>query len=922
MSKSAVLVGVIILAMLASFVSVVPLVDVAEAQEPFILNVSVQDETKNRNLVHLYFTTDVWTADVLVPVGGSLIQEHPETLERLPYVIVGMDVNGNRALDTAEIGVFEREMGTDDIWTAFFDVNGLRFHDGTDVEMMDILVSYHIESLAPGGDRFTKDLAGDPGSNYTADRWLWINPVPLDQTTGWLGAPPNPRQFALQFKQTGANAEFDRTTLDTRVLPAYWWQGTGERHVNGQVVATDIHPDWGWAVNPDTLNGVPVGGIQTDAGFLNEYETVTASEFDVQDQDVISTGAFRFVTWLPGQVARIEKNPDYFLPDPSVGQATLDAGLRVPALDVIIFRLFRNVQAGVFALQAGEVDFLDWFVPPEFVGPLLSDPNVGVITSADAGYFHITYNLRRQPFGYINPLDGSNIPGNDIGRPFRTAVAHAIDKATIVRSLLQNFAIPGHTVVSPTNTLYYNASAPRYAFDLALADSILDSYDVWDPSMGPCNRDGSGCRTFPGKGNALFEILTPQADYDPIRAAAGALIAQNLRAIGVNVDSRPTAFGQIVVKAFDEQDFDIFILGWSLTGFITPTYIDFFFHTRHDALSDNNAEGYRNATLDQIIDDARGATDQATAVRLWKQAQGIIASDLPSDVLYFRTNIFAFRQDRIDPASWRTDIGGDVYWFWSRILLDPAPAGLIRTSAVAPSALASGGTGNVVVTVRDADGNLLSDATVDFSVSSGPGSISPSSGTTDATGQFTATFTGPTLNPADTQAASFIQIQVTHPDLGGARTISVVITTFPPGASFLSLLVDTPFGNAVDEAASTILDVSVADETGLAAEGASVILTPSPTSATLTPSSFTIGASGRESVTFSAPAVDADTTFTIVVTASRQGVEGQTQITITVLDVPLAPAAPISGELILIIVGIVGVSAAGGGYAWWRRRRK
>ena len=913
MSKSAILTGILVLSMLAAFSAFVPWTQVAEAQEPFILNVSVQDEMKTRNSIRFqFFTGDVWTADVLNDIYDGTSVTHPETQDTLPYVIVGTDVNGNGSLDSSEVGVFAQEQGNPNFWTAFYDVEGMKFHDGTQVEMMDVLIGYHLEGLASGGltDRFLKDLAGGAGTNYTADRYLHLNVVPI---TTWLGGAPSEHQFAFRMKQQAPNANFDSATLQTVILPAYFWQGEGQRKVDGVVVEQSFHPDFGWVVNPATLNGVPLGG----EGGLSGFDIVAASQWDAQDGDVIGTGPFRFVTWQPGQVARIEKNADYFVPN---YQATLDAGLRVPALDAIVYRLFRNVQAGVFALQAGEVDFLDWFVPPEFVGPLLTDPNVGVITSADAGYFHITFNMRRLPMGYTDPLQGSNLPGNDIGRPFRIAVAHAIDKATIVQSLLQNFGIPGHTVVSPTNTLYYNASAPRYTFDLTLAAEILDNAYGPDP-VGDCTRDGSGCRSLPGKGTGLFEILTPQADYDPIRAAAGALIAQNLRQIGLNIDSRPTAFGQIVVKAFELQDYDIFILGWSLTGFVVPSYIESFFHSRNDILDGDNSEGYRNATLDQILDEAQGAANQTDAVRLWKQAQGIVAVDLPSNVLYFRTNIFAFRQDRIDPASWRTDIGGDVYWFWSRILLDPAPAGLIRTSAVAPSALASGGTGSVVVTVRDAEGNPLSGAAIDVTVSSGPGTISPTSGTTDVTGQFTATFTAPTLDPTDTQAASFVQIQATHPDLGGARTISVVITTFPPGASFLALLVDTPFGNAVEEAASTILDVSIADETGLGAEGASVILTPSP-SATLTPSTFTTGASGRESVTFTAPEVDADTSFTITVTASRAGVEGQTQITITVLDVPVAPAAPISAEVILIIVGVVGVGVAGGGYAWWRSRRK
>ena len=916
MSKSAVLAGVIILAMLGSFLSVVPFVQVAEAQEPFILNVSVQDEMKTRNAIRFnFFTGDVWTADVMNPIFGGTLASDPETLDLLPYVMLGTDQDGDFALDAAEIGVFEREAADSDFWTAFYDVTDLRFHDGTQVEMIDVLIGYHLEALAPALERFYKDLAGEAGTNYTADRWIHVNPVDV---TAWLGANASASQFAFRFKQTGPNAAFNSSSLDTVILPADFWQGTGG----------GVHPDFGWIINPDTMNGVPVGGVTTMGGqFLKEYNIIEASQWDAQNEHVIGTGAFKFVTWQPGQVARIEKNPDYFLPDPSVAQATLDAGLRVPALDSITYRLFRNVQAGVFALQAGDVDFLDWFVPPEFVGPLLSDPNVGVITSADAGYFYIGYNMRRLPFGYIDPVVGSNLPDNDIGRAFRIATAHALDKGTIVTTLLQNFGIPGHTVVSPTNTLYYNASAPRYPFDLPLADSILDTaYGNWSAEAdGPCQTSGTGCRDLPGKGTAEFAILTPQADYDPIRAAAGALIAQNLRKIGVNVNSQPTAFGQIVVRVFEEQNFDVWILGWSISGAVAPGYIESFMHSRNTVLDGNNPQGYNNKALDVIIDAAVGATDQADAVRLWKQAQGIVAMDLPTDVLYFRTNIFAFRQDRIDPSSWNTDVGGDIYGFWSLILLDPAPAGLIRASAVAPSAVASGGTAQVVVTVRDAEGNPLSGATVDLTVTGSlgqEGTIFPDNGTTDANGQFTATFSAPTLVPTDTKVTSIIEIQATDPELGDALPVSVGLTTFPPGASFLSLLLDTPFGDKVGEGDPLVIDVSIVDEAGLAADGASVVLTPSPF-ATLTPSNFTAGPSGRESVTFSAPEVDADTSYTITVVANLTGkVDGRSQITVTVLNVPPAPAPGISAELILIIVGVVGIGAAGGGYVFWRRRRR
>jgi ABC-type transport system substrate-binding protein len=919
--------------MMVSVMAVFPTTQVAEAQaEPFILNVGVQDEMKTRNLLRVnYITTDVWTADVLGPTLDSTVQVDPETNELLPYVMAGTDVNGNGALDPEEVGVFRNTTGQQNNWTAFFDLRGLRFHDGTQVEKEDLLFSYQLEGLSPSitSSRFVKDKAGETGTNYTSTRWLWVLPVPV---TGWLGGPVADPQYqvAFYFKQTGPNAQFSRDTLQTSIVPAYFWQGTGVRKQNGTIVETNIHPDFGWAVNPETLNGVPVAGvtlsqattfegIDLPAGtVINPFDLTTASEWDAQDEDVIGSGPFRFDTWEPGVIARVVKNPDYFT---SSWQATLDAGIRVPKLDAMVYRLFRNVQAGIFALQAGTVDFLDWFVPPTFVGPLLADPNVGIITSADIGFFYVSYNFRLLPFGYADPAIGSDDPANDIGKPFRRAVAHAIDKGTIVRSLLQNFGVPGHTVVSPVVTQYYNASAPRYEFDLDLAASILDDAYGPDPP-GECLTDGSGCRNLPGFGTSLMEILTPQADYDPIRAAAGTLIAQNLRTIGVNINAKPTAFGRIVDAVFFEWNFDMWILGWSIGSATPPDYIEAFFHSRSiDPAGGDNPEGYRNSSLDAIIDAAVGATDPDEAIRLWKWAQGVVAEDLAYDVLYFRTNIFAFRQDKIDKFSWRTDAGGDIFTYWSWILVDPAPPGAIRISASAPSAVTSGGTADIVVTVRDPEGNVVPGTTVDLSVASGPGSVSPAQATTDANGQVTATFTAPTLNPGDTEVASFIDVAASHPDFGAALSVSVVITTFPPGAQFLTLLVDMPFGNVVNEGATTVLDVAVSDETGLPASGADVVLTPTP-SVTLTPDTFTTDASGRQTVTFSAPDVDADTPYSITISASRQGVEGSTQVTVTVLDVPAVAGPGIDPTSLLVVGAIVFTGAAGGIYVGLRRRRK
>src|SRR5213080_2315330 len=738
--------------MFVSIFLVHPVAQNASAQATsFVINVGVQDEMKTRNLIRgFFFGTDVWTADALNPVGEGTVQTNPETQEVLPYTMVGTDVNGDGKFQANEVGVFANVQvtGRSSEGIAFFNINGMKWHDGTQVEREDVLFGYHLASLAPAvtSSRFVKDKAGQAGSNYSSTRYQNINPVAIAgaSTDGWLGGPvaDTTHQFALKFIQTGPNAQFKRDTLQATFMPAYFWQGTGVRKVNGVIQPGTVHPDFGWAMNPDPsasgtnvyLNGVPGAGydlanpvtfegITVPAGHLAAFDVTAASvgcphdvancagAWEAQDRDVIGAGSYKFVTWVAGNYVRLDKNPDYFIPDTSVrAKYPTSLVLRVPKVDEIVYRLYRNVQATVYALQAGALDFIDWTVPPDQVGPIAGDPNIGLKSSADAGFFYQSFNFDRLPFGYLNPALGST-GNNDVGRPFRLAVAYATNKRTIVTSLLQNFGVAGHTVVSPTNTLYYNASAPRYEFDPSVARGILDAaYGVWPG--GVCQQDGTGCRSLPGKGTSAIDMLTPQADYDPIRASAGTLIAQNMRAIGVNMNSKATAFGAIV-DALDARNLDMWILGWSLTGYVEPGYVESFFTAATRQFPGQNYESYVNTSLDTIIDDATGAVG-TQAVQLWKWAQGAILQDAVYNVLYFRTNVFAFRQDRIDPASFRTDIGGDVWIYWSRILLEPAPPGVIRSAASLPSAVGSGGNAPITVTVRDSQGHPVDGASVNI----------------------------------------------------------------------------------------------------------------------------------------------------------------------------------------------------------------
>ena len=89
-----------------------------------------------------------------------------------------------------------------------------------------------------------------------------------------------------------------------------------------------------------------------------------------------------------------------------------------------------------------------------------------------------------------------------------------------------------------------------------------------------------------------MNVLAPSAGYDPLRSTFAIWIERWMDEMGIPLRANLTGFNLIVEKVFDQQDFDMWILGWSLS--LYPDYLEAFFHSRHSDLEEHNAGGYNN----------------------------------------------------------------------------------------------------------------------------------------------------------------------------------------------------------------------------------------------------------------------------------------------------------------------------------------
>lgn len=170
----------------------------------------------------------------------------------------------------------------------------------------------------------------------------------------------------------------------------------------------------------------------------------------------IGSGPFVFDYYDRGEYKRLLKFQDHFLAHE----------MEIEAMDYIIYADAEGVYTG---LLRGEIDMTAWRMEPAQITLAQREPHLNVVSVPDFGYYHLTYNLRRKPF------DDANL---------RRALAHAIDKNTIINVLLDGLGEPGTSVVAPINAFWHNPDVPRFSYNMERARNLLNEAGYWWDDLG------------------------------------------------------------------------------------------------------------------------------------------------------------------------------------------------------------------------------------------------------------------------------------------------------------------------------------------------------------------------------------------------------------------------------------------------------
>src|SRR5207245_1614408 len=211
----------------------------------------------------------------------------------------------------------------------------------------------------------------------------------------------------------------------------------------------------------------------------------------------------------------------------------------------------------------------------------------------------------------------------------------------------------------------------------------------------------------------------------------------------------------------------------------------------------SNSAGYSNSAVDALINQALYTTNTTDRVNLVKQVEAIVAADIPWNILYYRKNVVAWRNDAWE--GWVLYPNGNAQFnFYSVVNIHPTtvpqtgggfigpltvatslpdqmfyrqtvPIGVYVSQGGAPVAGAAatatlhcaaadvaftGATARIKATVTSSSGTGLAGITIALETNITAGGISPLTANTDATGTATFTYTAPA-------ASAFVNSQFT-----------------------------------------------------------------------------------------------------------------------------------------------------------------
>jgi len=316
-------------------------------------------------------------------------------------------------------------------------------------------------------------------------------------------------------------------------------------------------------------------------------------QMQMLNQQPLGTGPYEFVAYQQDAVIRYRAHEDYWN-----GQQKIDD---------LVFAITPDASVRYQKLTAGECHLMPYPNAAD-VEDMKADSNLKVMEQEGLNIAYLAYNTTQAPF------DKPEV---------RKALNMAINKQAIVDAVFQGMATPAKNPIPPTMWSYN--------------DSIED--DPYDPEAAKKMLEEAGVSNLSMKVWAM-PVSRP---YMLNARRAAELIQSDFQKVGVNVEIVSYEWAEYLDRSKEKDRDGAVILGW--TGDNGDP--DNFLHTLLgcDAVGGNNRAQWCNEEFNNLVMQAKQASDQAERTRLYEEAQVVFKREAPWATLDHSLSIVPMRKE-------------------------------------------------------------------------------------------------------------------------------------------------------------------------------------------------------------------------------------------------------------------------------------
>ncbi|RLM19656.1 ABC transporter substrate-binding protein [Brenneria alni] len=320
-------------------------------------------------------------------------------------------------------------------------------------------------------------------------------------------------------------------------------------------------------------------------------------------KDVIGTGPFKFVSWVPDDRVVLQRNDGYW------GEKA--------EWDNVTLRVFKNSSARVAAILSGDVDMIE-NVPTADSRNIEKNSQLQTISTPGNRIIYLHMDQQRDESPFAKGPDGKNPL---LKKDVRQAMSLALNRQAIVERVMDGQATPASQLV-PKGYFGYSAAIPA---------------PVYNPEKAKQELAAAG---YPNGFTLTFHASNDRYPNDSKIAQA---IGQMFTRIGIKTEV-VTMPGSVYFSRASRLEFSLIMGGAAIetgeaSGVLGPLLETFGPHA-----GQGNRGRYSNPLFDKTLNEARSTLDSAQREKLLAEAMNIGMNDLGVIPVMFLSNTWAMKK--------------------------------------------------------------------------------------------------------------------------------------------------------------------------------------------------------------------------------------------------------------------------------------